>query len=33
MADEMPCCSKDVRKEDERLLQQFVPVKWLSGAK
>ena len=24
--DEVPCCSKDVRREDESLLQKFVPV-------
>ena len=23
---EVPCCSKDVRREDENLLQKFVPV-------
>ena len=24
--DEVPCCSKDARREDESLLQKFVPV-------
>ena len=24
--DEVPCCSKDVKREDESLLQKFVPV-------
>ena len=24
--DEVPCCSKDVRREDESLLRKFVPV-------
>ena len=30
--DKVPCCSKDVRREDESLLQNFVPVNVFSEA-
>ena len=30
--DEVPCCSKDVKREDERLLQKFVPMHVFSNA-
>ena len=30
--DEVPCCSKDVRREDESLLQKFVPVNVFSDS-
>ena len=30
--DEVPCCSKDVKREDEWLLQKFVPVHVFSNA-
>ena len=30
--DEVPCCSKDVKREDESLLQKFVPIHVFSNA-